>query len=141
MKLKLHYNWSDLKTLVPRKFRPVTPKGETRRRGRPVPTLLLRANKYRGFALYVMSALGATPVLREGSPVWFESIDACADALLDLDVDLDFEHVLLDLGVWDCHAIPQRCDEPRLARTQGPRFARVGLRPLRPLGAHSGDRP
>lgn len=141
MQLKPRYNWSDLKTLVPRKVRLTTCKGTVRRRAQPIPTLLLRANRYRGFALYVLSASGATPVFRDGSLVWFKSISACADALLDLDVDLDFEHVLLDLGVWDCHEIPQRHDEPRPARAQGSRFAKLDLRPLRPLGAQQGGRP
>lgn len=140
MQLKPRYNWSDLKTLVPRKVRATTYKGAARRRAQPIPTLLLRANRYRGFALYVMSASGSTPVFRDGSPVWFKSISACADALLDLDVDLDFEHVLLDLGVWDCHEIPQRHDELRPARAQGSSLAKMGLRPVRPLGAQHGDR-
>lgn len=141
MQLKPHYDWSDLKTLVPQKVRPATYKGIARRRAQPIPTLLLRANRYRGFAVYVLSASRSTPVFRDGSAVWFKSISACADALLDLDVDLDFEHVLLDLGVWDCHEIPLRHDEPRPARAQGSRLAKVDLRPLRPLGAQQGDRP
>lgn len=140
MKSKLHYNWFDLKVLVPRKTGPATHKATLRRRTGPVPTLLLRANRYRGFALYVMRSSGSIPVFRDGSAVWFKSVSACADALLDLDVDLDFEHVLLDLGVWDCHEIPKRHDEPRAARTQSSSLARERLRPLRPLGAQQGGR-
>jgi hypothetical protein len=73
--------------------------------------------------------------LRGGSAVWFKSIEQCADELLDLDVDLDFEHVLLDLGMWDCHFMPRRFDEPRPARLKCSRPTRQALRPLRPLGA------
>jgi len=135
MQSKPHYNWSDLETLTPRKALLASRSATIRRRLHPSPTLMLRANRYRGFALYVMSAFGATPVLRDGLPVWFKSIEVCADALLDLGVDLDFEHVLLDLGVWDCHAIPRRHDELCLARTRDRRLAEMSIRSRRPLGA------
>jgi hypothetical protein len=135
MQSKLHFRWSDLKTLIPRKNYPVARTGGTGCHVEPVSTLLLRANRYRGFGLYVMTSSGPVPVLREGAAVWFKSIEEGVEELLDLDVDLDFENVLLDLGVWDCHLMPPRTDEPRLTRPQCSRFARSGLRPLRPLGA------
>lgn len=133
--------WLDLKTLAARKNRAVTPKRAASCRSEPIPTLLIRANKYRGFGLYVITASGPVPVFRNGGAVWFRSIEECAEELLDLDVDLDFENVLLDLGVWDCHLMPHRADAPRPARPQCARSARRGLRPLRPLGAQQGDRP
>jgi hypothetical protein len=135
MRSKLHFGWSELKTLVPRKDQPFPRTDVARDHVGPIPTLLLRANRYRGFGLYVMTVSGPVPVLREGTATWFKSIQECADNLLDLDVDLDFENVLLDLGMWDCHFMPPRTDEPRPARPQCSRFARSGLRPLRPLGA------
>jgi hypothetical protein len=135
MESKFHIKWSDLKTLVPRKNHAAPRTCSARCHVEPVPTLLLRANRYFGFGLYVVTASGTVPVLRGGSAVWFKSIEQCADELLDLDADLDFEHVLLDLGMWDCHFMPRRFDEPRPARPQCSRFARSGLRPLRPLDA------
>lgn len=135
MRSKLHFGWSDLKTLVPRKKQPVPRTDIAGRHFGPLPTLLLRANRYRGFGLYVVTASGPVPVFREGTATWFKSIEECTDELLDLDVDLDFEHVLLDLGMWDCHMMPPRADEPRPARPQCSRFARSSLRLLRPLGA------
>ncbi|CAB3752578.1 hypothetical protein LMG29542_01819 [Paraburkholderia humisilvae] len=135
MRSKLHFGWSELKTLVPWKDHPFSRTGVTRDHVGLIPTLLLRANRYRGFGLYVMTVSGPVPVLREGTAAWFKSIEECADVLLDLDVDLDFENVLLDLGMWDCHLMPPRTDEPRPARPQCSRFARSGRRPLRPLGA------
>ncbi|MFM0211446.1 hypothetical protein PQQ96_29030 [Paraburkholderia sediminicola] len=135
MQSQLHFRWSDLKTLVPRKNHPVARTGVANCHVEPVSTLLLRANRYRGFGLYVMTSSGPVPVLRAGTAVWFKSIEEGADELLDLDVDLDFEHVLLDLGMWDCHLMAPRSDEPRPAILQCGRFAKSSLRQLRSLGA------
>lgn len=122
MRSKLHFGWSDLKTLVPRKNQPVPRTEIAGRHFGPLPTLLLRANRYRGFGLYVVTDSGPVPVFREGTATWFKSIEECTDELLDL-------------GMWDCHMMPPRADEPPPARPQCSRFARSSLRLLRPLGA------
>lgn len=60
MQTKPYYDWSDLNSLVPRKDQTSSRDGLAENHAKPTPTLLLRANRYLGFALYVISEAGST---------------------------------------------------------------------------------